>query len=131
MFSTSSVFQAINRISRKAAYRLGKNHVDLTSPAVLDHTVKLVTLLCVSASDAVIGINLNKLPLWIALNVSSVMFNLNIVARFLFFKFSGYSAVSSNSYFLNLGYPLLRSNCALGWDYRNVLCSFSASSDEP
>ena len=48
VFELSDVFQAVQRVTGKAADRFGDNHINVSGMAFFNHAVKLVTLFCVS-----------------------------------------------------------------------------------
>ena len=121
-FELSCVFQAVNRVSGESADGLGQDHVDLAGLAVIDHTVELVSLFSVGAADTVVRIYLDKFPFRLALDVGCVVLDLNVVAGFLFFIFSRYTAVGSHPCFLDFGFRLLRSDFPYRRNDRNILC---------
>lgn len=49
------VFQTVERVAGESADALGDDHVDVSSHALVDHAVKFITLLCIGATDSVIG----------------------------------------------------------------------------
>ncbi len=63
----------------KAADGLGDNHIDVTSVAVINHTIEFFTLLGVGAGDTVISIDSGKFPIWILLNIFGVVLDLSFI----------------------------------------------------
>lgn len=53
----SDVFQTVQSVSGKSADGLGDNHVDVSGLAVVNHTVKVLTLFCVGAGNTIIGVD--------------------------------------------------------------------------
>ena len=58
----ADVFQAIQRVSGKSADGLGDNHVDVSGLAVVNHTVKVLTLFGAGAGNTIIGVDTGKFP---------------------------------------------------------------------
>ena len=122
VFQLTRIFQAIDGVSGKTADRLGKNHIDLSSFAVLDHPVEAFSLGCVGAGNTVVGIDLNHLPFGITFDVVGVMLDLHLVAGLLLFILCRNTAVCSYSCLLDLCSRLLCSDGASGRNHCNVLC---------
>ena len=74
------VFQAVQRVSGKAADRFCDYHVDFAVHAGVDHPVKFCSFLSVGAGDTVVGINARQHPVGIFLNVLCVVFHLSFIA---------------------------------------------------
>ena len=64
-----------DRVSRKAADRLGNDHIDLACPTILEHSLELWAILF-GAGAIFISIHSNILPLIILLNHAAVIANL-------------------------------------------------------
>lgn len=60
----ADVFQAVQSVSGKSADGLGDNHVDVSGLAVVNHTVKVLTLFCVGAGNTIIRVDTGKFPFW-------------------------------------------------------------------
>lgn len=58
----ADVFQAVQSVSGKSADGLGDNHVDVSGLAVVNHTIKVLTLFCVGAGNTIIGVDTGKFP---------------------------------------------------------------------
>ena len=71
LFQFTGVIYTIKGVSRKTGNLLGDNQIKVAVLGARYHTVKLFALLCVRARNALIGKNLIKLPIWIALNILS------------------------------------------------------------
>lgn len=54
-FQLPDVFQTVERIAGESADALGDDHVDVSGHALVDHAVEFITLLCIGATDSVIG----------------------------------------------------------------------------
>ena len=89
----TDVFQAIQRVSGKSADGLGDNHVDVSGIAVVNHTVKVLTLFCVGAGNTIIGVDTGKFPFRVFLYKFCIMLDLSIVACSLFIAVSTDSAI--------------------------------------
>ena len=66
VFELSDVFQTIQCVSGQTADRFGNNHINITSLTVINHVIKFFTFFCISAGDAVIGINTGKFPMMVS-----------------------------------------------------------------
>ena len=71
LFQFTGVIDTIKGVSRKTGNLLGDNQIKVAVLGTRYHTVKLFTLLRVRARNALIGENLIKLPIGIALNILS------------------------------------------------------------
>ena len=71
LFQFTGVIYTIKGVSRKTGNLLGDNQIKVAVLCARYHTVKLFTLLCIRARNALIGKNLIKLPIGIALNILS------------------------------------------------------------
>ena len=54
--------------------------IAVTGLTVINHVIEFFTFFCVSAGDAVVGINTGKFPIRIFLNIFCIMFYLSFVA---------------------------------------------------
>ena len=80
VFELSDVFWAIQCVSGKSADGFGNNHINVTSPTVINHVIKFFTFFGVRAGDTVIGINTGKFPIRIFLNIFCIVFYLSLIA---------------------------------------------------
>lgn len=72
--------QTVNRVSGEAADRLCDDEVDFTGHGIGDHFIKADAMFGVRAGNALVGVNLNKLPFGIAFDVLRVVIHLCLVA---------------------------------------------------
>ena len=79
-FQFSDGGQAVDRISGKAADRLGDDQVDLSSQGILDHLIETVTAFCAGAGDALVSVDFNELPIGVAQDVLGVIVDLGFIA---------------------------------------------------
>ena len=98
-FELSYVFKAVQSISGKAADGLGDYHINFTGHTGFNHSVKLGSVLCVGAGDAVIGIDPRKSPFRIIADVLGIVLHLSFITGGLLISVGAYSAVGRNAQF--------------------------------
>ena len=91
--------EAVESVSGKSANGFGDDHVDISSHALIDHSVEFVTLFCVGAGDTVICEYASLLPFRIILKVLGAVRDLSLVACFLFFGIRADAAIGCNTEF--------------------------------
>ena len=89
--------------------------------ALIDHAIKLVTLLGVGAGNTIIGEDASQHPVWILGNVLCVMFDLCIVAGSLLIAVSTDSAVRRDSELWLLCFFDVVSDLPFCW-YEGYIC---------
>ena len=92
----TDIFQAVQCISGKPADGLCDYHIDITGHALVNHAVEFLALFCIGAGDAVVRIDSSQFPVWVAVNVSGVVFNLRVITGRLLVAVCGNTAVGSN-----------------------------------
>lgn len=70
----------------KSADGLGDNHVDVTSHALVDHSIEFITLFCVGAGDTVVCKYARQLPIPDSFECTRCSVTCALVACFLFFE---------------------------------------------
>lgn len=100
-FQLADSNQAVDRISGEAANRLCDDEVDFIGHGIGDHFIKADTVFGVRAGNALVGVNLNKLPFGIAFDVLRVVIHLRLVAGELLIAVCGNSCVSCDPPFLH------------------------------
>lgn len=91
--------QAVDRISGKSADRFRDDEVHLAGHGIVDHLIEASAVLGACTGNALVGIDLYKLPFGIALDVLRVVVDLGFIAGELLIAVCGYSGVSGDPSF--------------------------------
>ena len=78
-FQSADGGQAVHGVTGKAADGLGDDKVDLPGKGIPDHTIEAVPVLGVDGTDALVRVDLNKIPVRILLNEFCVIVHLCFV----------------------------------------------------
>ena len=72
--------QGIDGVAREAADTFDDNHIDLARKGVVDHAVEVVALFQAGAGKALIGVDLDELPVRVLVDQLGVVVDLGLIA---------------------------------------------------
>lgn len=96
-FELSDGHQAIHRVSGEAADGFGHDEVNLPSQGIRHHGVEAVTLFCVDGRDALVRVDLYKLPFRLRPDILGVIVYLGLVAGELLLAVCGDTGISMDT----------------------------------
>ena len=99
LFQLSDGDQAVNRVSRKSADRLGNDEVNFAVQGIRDHFFEPLTALGVSAGNALVRVDFYELPFRLGLYEFGVIINLGFITGELLIAVRGNTSVSGDTSF--------------------------------